>query len=65
MIAFKKIFEHWNRGLLIDFSVFLFQLLLLRLLTTIVLRFVRLAEDDRLVTTAIGSFWSDSLFCNR
>ena len=56
MIAFKKIFEHWNRGLLIDFSVFLFQLILLRLLTTIVLRFVRLAEDDRQVTTAIAVF---------
>lgn len=55
-MIFRRIFEHWNRGLLIDFSVFLFQLLLIRLLTAIVLRFVRLAEDDRLVTTAIGLF---------
>jgi hypothetical protein len=56
MIAFKRIFEHWNRGLLLDFSVFLFQLILIRLLTTNVLRFVRQAEDNDLATTAIGLF---------
>ena len=56
MIAFKRIFEHWNRGLLLDLSVFVFQLISMRLLAAIVVRFIRQAEDDYLATTAIGLF---------
>ena len=56
MIDFKKIFAYWNRGLLLDASVFLFQLISIRLLTTAALSFVRQAEADVLAQTAIGLF---------
>ena len=56
MINFKRIFERWNRGLLLDISVFLFQLILMRLLTVFVLRFVRQSEGNALATSAIGLF---------
>jgi hypothetical protein len=56
MIAFKKIFEHWNRGLLLDLCVFLFQLISIRLLTALALGFVRQAEEDVLAKTAIALF---------
>ena len=56
MINFKRIFERWNRGLLLDISVFLFQMILMRLLTVFVLRFVRQSEGNALATSAIGLF---------
>jgi hypothetical protein len=56
MIKFKKIFEHRNRGLLLDATIFLFQLILIRLLTTLSLGFARQAEEDVLAKTAISLF---------
>ena len=56
MIDFKKIFAYWNRGLLLDASVFLFQLISIRLLTTSALGLVRQAEADVLAQTAIDLF---------
>ena len=56
MIEFKQIFEHRNRGLLLDVTVFLFQLILIRLLTTLSLGFVSQAEENALAKTAISLF---------
>jgi hypothetical protein len=56
MIEFKKIFEHRNRGMLLDVTVFLFQLILIRLLTTLSLGFVRQAEENLFAKTAISLF---------
>jgi len=56
MIDFKKIFAYWNRGLLLDASVFLFQLISIRLLTAAALSFVNQAEADVLTQSAIGLF---------
>ena len=56
MIGFKRIFEHWNRGLLLDVSVFLFQLLSIRVVTTRAVGFARQAEVDIFAQTAIGLF---------
>ncbi|MGH9971822.1 MAG: OB-fold protein [Pyrinomonadaceae bacterium] len=56
MIEFKKLFEHRNRGLLLDATIFLFQLILIRLLTTLSLGFVRQAEENVLAKTAISLF---------
>jgi len=56
MIRFKKIFEHRNRGLLLDATIFLFQLILIRLLTTLSLGLVRQAEENVLAKTAISLF---------
>jgi hypothetical protein len=56
MIAFKRLFERWNRGLLLDISVFIFQLILIRVLTTNALGFFRQAEEDVLAKTLIGLF---------
>src|SRR6185369_3724741 len=56
MIEFKQIFARRNRGLLLDVSVFLFQLILLRLLTTLSLRVVSQAEEDAFAKTAISLF---------
>ncbi len=56
MIQLKKIFEHRNRGLLLDATVFVFQLILIRVLTTLSLDFVRQAEENVLAKTAISLF---------
>ncbi len=56
MIEFKQIFEHRNRGLLLDVTVFLFQLILIRLLTTLSLGFVSQAEENALSKAVIGLF---------
>ena len=56
MIEFKQIFERRNRGMLLDVTVFLFQLILIRLLTTLSLGFVSQAEDDAFAKTAISLF---------
>jgi hypothetical protein len=62
MIELKKIFERRNRGLLLDAIVFLFQLILIRLLTTLSLGFVRQAEENLLAKTALSLFLV-GLFC--
>ena len=56
MIRLEQIFERRNRGLLLDVTVFLFQLVLIRLLTTLSLRFVSQAEEDAFAKTAISLF---------
>ena len=56
MIEFKQIFERRNRGMLLDVTVFLFQLVLLRLLTKLSLGFVSQAEDDAFAKTTISLF---------
>ena len=54
MIEFRKLFEHQNRGLLLDAMVFVFQLILMRVLTTLSLGFVHQAEENVLAKTAIS-----------
>jgi hypothetical protein len=56
MIEFKQIFEHRNRGMLLDVTVFLFQLISIRLLTMLSLGFVNQAEENALAKTAISLF---------
>jgi hypothetical protein len=56
MIQFKQIFERRNRGLLLDVAVFLFQLVLIRLLTILSLEFVSQAEENTFAKTAISLF---------
>src|SRR6266536_97466 len=56
MIKFEKIFEHRNRGLLLDATIFLFQLILIRLLTTLSVGFVRQTEENVFAKTAISLF---------
>ena len=56
MIELKNIFARRNRGLLLDAIVFLFQLLLIRLLTTLSLGFVRQAEENLLPKIALSLF---------
>src|SRR5882672_1682849 len=56
MIEFKQICEHRNRGMLLDVTVFLFQLILIRLLTTLSLRFVSQAEENAFAKGVIGLF---------
>ena len=56
MIEFKQIFAHRNRGMLLDVTVFLFQLILIRLLTTLSLGFVSQAEENALAKIAISLF---------
>ena len=56
MIEFKKLFEYRNRGLLLDATIFLFQLILIRLLTTLSLGFVHQAEESVLAKTVISLF---------
>ena len=55
MIEFTQIFERRNRGMLLDVTVFLFQLILIRLLTTLSLGFVSQAENT-FAKTAISLF---------
>src|SRR6266576_5675294 len=62
MIELNKIFERRNRGLLLDSIVFLFQLILIRLLTTLSLGFVRQSEENLLAKTALSLFLI-ALFC--
>ncbi len=57
MIDFRKIFDQRNRGLLLDATIFLFQLILLRFLTTLSLNFVRQAEENALAKTTISLFF--------
>jgi hypothetical protein len=56
MIEFKQIFARRNRGMLLDVTVFLFQLILIRLLTTLSLGLVSQAEDDVFAKTTISLF---------
>jgi hypothetical protein len=56
MIDLKQIFERRNRGLLLDVAVFLFQLILIRFLTTLSVRFVSQSEADAFAKTAIALF---------
>src|SRR6266576_3925527 len=56
MTELNKIFERRNRGLLLDAAIFLFQLILIRLLTTLSLGFVHQAEDRLMAKTAISLF---------
>jgi hypothetical protein len=56
MIDFKQIFAHRNRGLLLDVTVFLFQLVSIRLLTKLSIGFVGQAEEDAFAKTAIALF---------
>jgi hypothetical protein len=62
MFAFKQIFARRNRGLLLDVTVFLFQLILIRLLTTLSLGFVRQAEANALSQVVIGLFLAGLFF---
>ncbi|HEV2829266.1 MAG TPA: hypothetical protein VGW76_16840 [Pyrinomonadaceae bacterium] len=55
-MEFKQIFEHRNRGLLLDVTVFIFQLILIRFLTTLSLGFVSQAEENALSKAVIGLF---------
>ena len=56
MIEFKRIFARWNRGLLLDALIFLFQLTLIRLLTKLSLGFVQQAEEVGWAQTAVALF---------
>jgi hypothetical protein len=56
MIEFKQILAKQNRGLLLDVTVFVFQLLLIRLLTTLSLGFVSHAEGSAFAQAVIGLF---------
>src|SRR6185436_8228596 len=56
MTDFKQIFERRNRGILLDVTVFLFQLILIRLLTTLSLGFVSQAKEDATAKVVIGLF---------
>jgi len=56
MIEFKRIFAHWNRGLLLDALVFLFQLTLIRLLTKLSIGFIQQAEDVVWAQTVVALF---------
>ncbi|HEY3028333.1 MAG TPA: hypothetical protein VGJ55_19450 [Pyrinomonadaceae bacterium] len=56
MIGFKKIFDQRNRGLLLDATVFLFQLLLLHFLTRLSINFLNQAEENVWAKTTISLF---------
>lgn len=56
MIGFKEILAHRNRGLLLDITVFVVQLILLRFLAKLALSFAHQAEEDRLAKIAVGLF---------
>lgn len=56
MIGFRKILAHRNRGLLLDITVFVAQLILLRFLAQLALSFAHQAEEDRLAKIAVGLF---------
>lgn len=56
MIEFKQLFAYRNRGLLLDLTIFLFQLLLLRTLTKLSLDFVHQAQGNTSAETVIGLF---------
>jgi tRNA_anti-like len=56
MIKVNRLFERWNRGLLFDVCLFLFQLITLRLLTRLTVNFVHHAQEDVLAKTAIALF---------
>ena len=52
----RQLFAYRNRGLLLDLTIFLFQLLLLRALTNLSLGFVHQAKDNTFAETIIGLF---------
>ena len=56
MIAFNTLFSSRNRGLLLDITVFVFQLLLIRILTNLSLEFVHRADGSPLAKAAISFF---------
>src|SRR5919206_1926080 len=56
MLGFKQILAHRNRGLLLDITVFVVQLILLRFLAKLALSFAHQAEEDRLAKIAVGLF---------
>lgn len=56
MLKLNQIFEHRNRGLLLDVAVFIFQLVLIRLLTKLSIGFVSQAEENAFAKTAIALF---------
>src|SRR5262245_50750771 len=62
MIEFKTILEYRNRGLLLDAMVFLFQLLLIRVLTKLAVSFFQQAEDNAFAKTFIGLFFVGLFF---
>jgi hypothetical protein len=62
MIDFKRVFEPRNRGLLLDTGVFLCQLILFRLLTTLALGFVHQTEAEVGLRPPLVSSWSHFLF---
>jgi len=52
----RQLFAYRNRGLLLDLTIFLFQLLLLRTLTNLSLDFVHQAQENSFAETIIGLF---------
>lgn len=62
MIAFKKIFERRNRGILLDITVFLLQLILIRVLAKLSLSFAHHAEEDSSAKIAVGLFFVGLFF---
>ena len=56
MIEVRRFFAYRNRGLLLDLTIFLFQLVLLRTLTKLSLDFVHRAEANTQAETVIGLF---------
>jgi putative nucleic acid binding protein len=52
----RPLFAYRNRGLLLDLTIFLFQLFLLRALTNLSLDFVHQAKDNAFAETIIGLF---------
>lgn len=52
----RPLFAYRNRGLLLDLTIFLFQLVLLRTLTNLSLEFVNNAKDNGFAETIIGLF---------
>lgn len=56
MIDFKQFLSIRNRGLVLDLTVFLFQLVLIRALTKLSLEFVRRADENVIVKMSISFF---------
>lgn len=62
MIEFKKIFEHRNRGILLDVVVFIVNLILIRLLARLSTNLVKEAETNVSAEIAVGLFFAGLLF---
>lgn len=56
MSRLKQILAHRNRGLLLDLTVFVVQLMLLRVLAKLALSFAHQAEEDTLAKILVGLF---------